>query len=53
MIFANKDYYEGYFANDLFEGKGIYVWGGDRKYNGSWVNNQMQGEGTMVWNDGK
>ena len=31
---------KGDFANDVFEGKGVYKWANGSKYDGSWTDNK-------------
>lgn len=56
-IYDNKDKYEGYWDNDLRNGKGTYwVCIGKNKYRklytGDWKNNQKEGHGIFFYKDG-
>ena len=56
-IYDNKDKYEGYWENDLRNGKGTYwLCIGKNKYRklytGDWKNNQKEGHGIYVYKDG-
>ena len=37
--------YEGEFAKNKKEGKGIFYWDENTKWEGNWVNDKMYGEG--------
>ena len=56
-IYDNKDKYEGYWENDLRNGKGTYwLCIGKNKYRklytGDWKNNQKEGHGIYFYKDG-
>ena len=56
-IYDNKDKYEGYWENDLRNGKGTYwLCIGKNKYRklytGDWKNNQKEGQGIYFYKDG-
>lgn len=56
-IYDNKDKYEGYWENDLRNGKGTYwLCIGRNKYrklySGDWKNNQKEGNGIYFYKDG-
>ena len=56
-IYDNKDKYEGYWENDLRNGKGTYwLCIGKNKYRklytGDWKNNQKEGNGIYFYKDG-
>lgn len=56
-IYDNKDKYEGYWENDLRNGKGTYwLCIGKNKYrklySGDWKNNQKEGNGIYFYKDG-
>jgi len=42
-VFANKDRFEGGFANDLYEGKGVLVYANGDRYEGNYVRGVKQG----------
>lgn len=46
------DSYEGHFVQGSFEGFGIYVWTGDKKYVGDWKDGKMHGKGRLDYNNG-
>ena len=55
-IYAEGDYYEGDFHNDLRDGQGTHhwrhgEWSGD-KYEGAWRENKMHGFGVYHHSDG-
>lgn len=50
---TKEESYEGDFQNNLFEGKGVYLWGTQKKYVGEWKNGVMDGEGVFTWKDGR
>ena len=49
LIQPNGDYYQGYFQNDLANGKGILYLKDEYKYTGLWKNNSKEGEGVEVY----
>lgn len=47
-FYNNGVYYEGYFKDGAFEGKGSLFFGPNRPvYTGEWMNNKYHGEGTL------
>ena len=44
--------YDGEWANDKKDGRGINLWSNGRRYEGQWKNDEMQGEGRWRWPDG-
>jgi hypothetical protein len=45
MVFASGDFYEGYWKNGTYEGKGRHIWANNRMYNGQWKEGVKQGTG--------
>ena len=52
MIFKSGEKYEGEWKNDLFDGKGTYLWS-DSRYMGNWKNGKITGYGEFTWKDGR
>lgn len=54
LKWTNGDVYKGSFRNNMMEGKGTLVFGGERggEYAGDWYRNQMHGEGTRRYPNG-
>lgn len=45
---SNGDYYEGEFANALFNGEGVYLWANTKlKYKGQFNNGYLHGYGVL------
>lgn len=55
--YANHTKYEGEWKNDVFHGKGKYIWENENgvnyeEYNGEWKDGKRTGIGTYKWKDG-
>ena len=51
-IHQNSLSYEGYWKNDLFDGKGIFNYKNKDTYSGEWKNGKKDGKGTYWYNNG-
>ena len=52
FVWSDGKYYQGDIKGDLFEGFGVYEWGGNRRYEGEWKEGKMQGKGKIWYIDG-
>ena len=53
MILKNNDIYKGNFSEDKFNGKGKYIWNGNKKeYEGYFVDGKIHGKGYLTWGEG-
>ena len=57
MYYNEKDengrvMYDGYWKDDLFDGKGIMKWKNNDRYNGEWKNGLKEGKGTYYYENG-
>ena len=51
---ADGSYYEGDFAEGVFEGHGVYYFADLQKtYTGEFKDANMDGQGTEIWEDGR
>ena len=46
-----KQFYKGYWKNNMMEGRGIYTWKDGRKYEGEYKLDKKHGYGIYTWND--
>ena len=46
------DRYEGQFANDMFNGQGVYYFKSGGFYNGTWLNDERSGQGERLYSNG-
>ena len=55
MIFSlSGDIYEGNYKDDLFDGKGHYIWKiSGQEYTGEYKNGLMHGKGLYEWSEGE
>ena len=52
MTYNNGDKYDGYWSNNLREGKGIMTYKNGDKYDGNWKNDIREGEGKIYFFEG-
>ena len=52
FMWNDGKYYQGDIKKDLFDGFGVYDWGGNRRYEGEWKEGKMQGKGKIWYVDG-
>ncbi|PRP85687.1 hypothetical protein PROFUN_06521 [Planoprotostelium fungivorum] len=52
MLANPGDHYEGTFANNRFDGVGLYTWANGNTYEGHWRDGKMQGHGRFTFLDG-
>ena len=52
MFYMNRDVYEGMWANDKTNGRGLYVWKDGGKYLGNFYQGQMHGDGKRLYTSG-
>ena len=52
ITYSNGDSYEGFWANDKYEGKGLYIWKDKGSYEGDFLAGKMHGEGKRVYQSG-
>lgn len=46
-----KEFYNGDFKNDKFDGVGMYTWFSGKVYRGDWKNGQLHGAGEFLWSN--
>lgn len=52
ITYSNGDSYEGFWANDRYEGKGLYIWKDRGSYEGDFEAGKMHGVGKRVYQSG-
>ena len=48
LTYSNGDLYEGQFANNLYEGFGIYYFRNNDRYEGNWSKGCREGKGKLT-----